>query len=266
MAEAVKEKLDARAASVSAHTLYRLAPFLAKRDECFFRGGGVANLWGWRVEPCAAGGVLVVATDGVSAGVIHDPEGRASEPVTIMASEGLLKAITPPPPVTVHYPGDFDEIPLPDDFQPGQVVAMAIFVAVYDKGIDKRAPDEPGGEHYALYTESAEDGRIYAGGYRLEREFVDWRGAFDRWVEDDVQPCHQRLAPPAFNAFHRICRGVLDLYGPTDPERPVLVRAVDAPEFVGLVMRGDCSKKPASPPSLPDWLTSVAAAAEGGAA
>lgn len=248
---------DRRTARVSASVLHRLAPFLAKHEECFFRRHGGQNLWGWRVEPCVQGGVIVIATNGVVIGVMRDREGAASEPVTIMASKGLLKAVKPPKKVRVFYPGDWDEVDLPADFQPGDVVAMAMFVAVYDQGIDKREPDEPGGEHYSLYTESAEDGKVYAGGYRLESGFVPWRAAIERWVEDDVQPCHSRMNPGQFNAFRRIGKGVLDLFAPADELKPVLVTSIDEPDFVGAIMRGDPSKRPARPPVLPDWLAAT---------
>ncbi len=250
---------DRRSARVSAAVLHKLAPFLAKRDECLFRRFGGQNLWGWRVEPCAEGGVIVVATNGAVVGVLRDREGAASEPVTIMASKGLLRAIRPPKKVRVSYPGDWDDIDLPDDFQPGDVTAMAIFAAVYDKGIDKREADEAGGEHYSLYTESAEDGSIHAGGYRLEREYVPWRAAIERWVEDDVQPCHSRMNPAQFNAFRRIGAGVLDMFAPADELKPVLVTSVDEPDFVGAIMRGDKAKRPAAPPALPAWIAEVSA-------
>lgn len=257
MAEESNILQDRRMIRVSARVLHKLAPFLAKRDECLFSRYGGQNLWGWRVEPCADGGVLVIATDGIVLGVMRDPTGHANQAATIMASPGLLAAVRPPNKVRVYYPGDWDEIDLPDQFQPGDVVAMSMFVAVYDQGIDKREADEEGGEHYSLYTESAEDGKIYAGGYRLEREYVRWRAALERWQTDEAQPTHQRLNPRAFNAFRRIGVGVLDMYGHSDDERPVLVTSVDEPNFVGAIMRGDKTKRPAAPPALPEWLANA---------
>lgn len=229
---------DRRIVKVSADALHRLTPFLSKRDDCSFFGHGRSALWGWRIEPCPTGGVLVIATCGTVAGVIHDPDGHASEPATILATKALRKAVAPPKERAVYYPGDYATIPLPDEFQPGQVVAMRLFVSVYDaKSSAKDAPqtDEEG---YSLYTESSEEGNVWAGGYRLVSDYVDWRRAFAAWCPDKTTSSRARLDPRLFHAFRRIGIGPLDLSMPADENRPVLVQSAEQPDFVGLIMRG----------------------------
>ncbi len=246
--------------SVSTNALYRLAPLLADREESFWHGGPRSQLWGWRIEPCAAGGVLVIATSGTVIGVIHDPEGRASKPATILASKGLRKAVAPPKKRTVYFPGDHDKVDLPDEFQPCRLMATTLFASVHS--ISDCAPpaegDAPvadeGEERYALYTEYAEEGSAWAGGYRLHADYADWRRVFANWTVGSTTLCHQRLSPKLYSAFRRIGRGVLEIAMPEDQAAPVLVQSSDHPEFVGAIMRGDMNRQSPPPPSIPTWL------------
>ena len=116
---------DLKPCAVQASTLYRLMPLLSSRDECCGHVGPRGAIWGWRIEPAPEGGVLAIATNGIAIGVIHDPQGRAHEPVTILASPGLRGAVCPPPPREIYYVGDHDFMELPDAFQPGTVYATA---------------------------------------------------------------------------------------------------------------------------------------------
>lgn len=254
------EKPETLGVTVTASVLHRLTPLLAKRSNSFLGGG--RHLWGWRVEPCAEGGVLVIATNGTAAGVIHDPEGRATKPATILATKGLRKAVAPPPLRRVFYPGDYDDIALPDDFQPGNVYAHSLFVCIYDKASAAASEDaDPGDEHYSLYTESAEEGSIWSGGYRLVPEYVDWRRMFNGWTCGATTPSNQRLSADLFAAFRNISREPLDLAMPESENSPVMIRCKAQPDFVGMIMRGRMSLDPPEPAAVPSWMAPFSAEA-----
>lgn len=249
---------DHASARVSASTLHRLSPLLMDRGAATERVGAGQHLWGWRVEPCEAGGALVIATNGTSIGVIHEPRGYASRPVTILASEGLRAAVTPPPLKGVYYPGDYDEVPLPDEFQPGTVFATRVGVFVSRKSDDAPASRETAGDDSPMiYSEMAEFGNVWAGGYRLADEWVHWRRTFAMWKPSDTAPSHHRLAPGVLSSFRNIHDSTLDLAFPADSADPVLVRSWDDPAFVGLLMLGRMENPPPVAPALPAWLGST---------
>lgn len=72
-------------ASFRAKYLPILALFAAKRDVRYY-------LEGFRIEPApmAVGGVLLIATDGHTAVIIHDPQGGATEPAIVPIPKELL--------------------------------------------------------------------------------------------------------------------------------------------------------------------------------
>lgn len=251
-------------AKVTASALHRLLPLLADRGDSIERGGGGQYLWGWRIEPSADGGVLVIATNGAAMGVIHDPKGRTSGPVTILASDGLRAAVTPPPLRPAYYVGDYDEIPLPDQFQPGAVFASGVG-AFMSSLADEAAGAEADEDSPMLFHEMAEFGNVWSGGYRLVESYVDWRRALAAWSISDTTPSHQRISPSVFRGFCNISPGTLEVSMPEDLDKPVLVQAQEHPDFVGILMRGRMAVHPPPYPSLPDWLAPAPPAALGAA-
>lgn len=255
--------IDLRVTHVSASALHRLEPLLARRRDCIMRPNAGRHLWGWRVEPCPAGGVLIIASDGLVMGVVHDPEGVAKEGVTILASKGLRKAVKPPKARQIYYPGDMDEDELPDRFQPEKVTATSLFVAVWDReAVKDPSARAEGDEGRSLYTESAEEGSIWAGGYRLVDDYLPWRRVVEQWQQEDIAPANFRLGTRPFAAFRHFDSDTLDLSAPSDHTLPVLVRAKDHPDFVGFAMRGNMTISPPAPAGLPAWLAPVPAEAE----
>lgn len=247
--------MDLRVTHVSASALHRLEPLLARRRDCIMRPNAGRHLWGWRVEPCPAGGVLIIASDGLVMGVVHDPEGVAKTGVTILASKGLRKAVKPPKARPVYYPGDMDEAELPDQFQPEKVTATSLFVAVWDReSVKGSQPREENDEGRSLYTEAAEEGAIWAGGFRLVDDYLPWRRIVEKWKPEDVAPANFRLGTKPFAAFRHFDRNVLDLSAPADHTLPVLIRTSEHPDFIGFAMRGNMSIRPSAPPELPEWL------------
>lgn len=249
-----KAEFERQSARVPAKTLYRLLPLLASRDAASLRFGGGQNLWGWRVEP-AKDGAIVIATNGTAIGAIFDAEARATAAVTILGSEGLRKAITPPPRHTVYYPGDWDELDLPDEFQPGTVFATSIGVYVTRKADDGASSDDGDSsddERPMHYSEAAEFGNIWAGGYRLVPEFPYWRRTFSAWSAPEHVSPHQLIAPEILSAFRNITDEPLNLAFSADNAAPVLVRARGLIDFAGLFMRG---RDGDLTPTLPDWLS-----------
>lgn len=242
--EAAPKHMSAR---VSSDVLRRLAPMLAPEGE-FTR----MSLRGWRVEPLGAEGVLVVATNGYVFGAMRDPKGRASGPMTIFPSKGLLEAIKPPKPITVYYPGDWDEEPLPDKFMPGDVYAWSLGVHVFDRTPDADRGEESEGR--SLWSEMAEDGNVWRGGFRLLDDYVPWRRAFKAWTRDEATTSDFRLSPSLFALFSEIDTGTLELSAPEDHASPVLVRCARLPDFVGLIMRGSMTVHPPPPMEIPEWI------------
>ena len=263
MSAAAPRKYEFLHSVVSASALHRLAPLLARRRDCMLRAGGGRYLWGWRVEPCAAGGVLVIATNGIVMGVIHDPQGTATQSVTILASKGLRRAVKPPKARPVYYPGDIDEVELPDQFQPEKVTAHSLFASVWDRAhITDESPPGENDDDRSLYTERAEDGPIWGGGYRLVEEYLPWRRVVENWKPEDLTPANFRLGTRAFAAFRHFDQDTLDLSAPSDNNLPVLVRAREHPDFIGFAMRGSMEIAPPSPAELPDSLAPGPAPAE----
>lgn len=71
---------------VSARLFAAVAGFRSVHDIRYY-------LNGVHVTPCEAGGVFIVATDGHQMCVAHDPDGRATEPVILMCTKSLDKAV-----------------------------------------------------------------------------------------------------------------------------------------------------------------------------
>ncbi len=78
--------MSKRKISVSARAIAALLPFISKEETRF-------HLTGIRIEPSAAGGVLLIATDGHAMGVIHDPEGTTDGEHLVSLPSSLAKAV-----------------------------------------------------------------------------------------------------------------------------------------------------------------------------
>lgn len=248
-------KSDYFAIIVPASALWRTAPLLAARDDVVWRSGFGRHLWGWYIEPHPDGGVIVVATDGKIIGILREPEGRADRGCFILASDGLLKAVAPPAPITGYMEGDTVEVPARSIEVPGLVFASTVGCFIQHSG-DYPADDADDQTNaFNLYAEMAEYGNTWAGGYRLIESGHGWRKIVEAFVQPEVATPY--LDPALLAAFSRVQTGGWIIYTQADREAVYQVRHPAAADFVGYIM--PC-RWPSTPPAgLPDWLNAIKA-------
>jgi len=202
-------------------------------------------MWGWYVEPHPEGGVIVVATDGRAIGVMIDRSGHASTGCFIYATDGLKAAVAPPKPLIAFGEGDAWPIDPRDIEVPGDVIATSVGVFVQHKG-DYEDEDN----QFSLYTEMAEYGSIWSGGYRLIAETMNWRRIPDAFGKPE--PSTVYLDPSLLVRFSRVRDQGWFVYTQADRDAVYRVSHPLEPDFVGFIM--PCRTESVPAPAYPDWF------------
>lgn len=234
-----------RSARVSASILHRLSGLLADRDDCACRTGFGRHMWGWYVEPHPDGGVIVVATDGRAIGVMIDRSGHASAGCFIYATDGLKAAVAPPKPLIGFNEGDSWPVDPRAIEVPGEVYATTAGVFVQHSG-DYEVEDN----QFSLYAEMAEFGSVWAGGYRLIAETMDWRRIPNAFTAPE--PSFAYLDPSLLARFSRVRDQGWFVYTQADRDGVYRVAHPLEPGFVGFIM--PCRTDSVPQPTDPDWF------------
>lgn len=229
--QALADKFDRSVARFQARYLHALEPIIRSAQEC--------ESWSMKagliVEPCDTGGVILVATDGVTLAVIHDPKGRATRVMRITIEDGTFEAVTPRPPVTMWSEGEPVDIPQPDWAQPGIVMAWGlacgVFPVMHLPGADPRFSP-------LLHEAMAEEGNEYTGRYRIHADppALPWRKMLG--TERGTATGCIHLFPHHADRFTRMAAllGTPLQFNLGDPKKPILISAPGHPEFIGAVM------------------------------
>lgn len=115
-------------ARLRADILWAIEPFVRYQRK-------LASLHLWEgeifIEPCADGGVIVVAVTDHAMAVFHDATGHATCAMTISVPTKGFAACATPAPVEMTFEGQPYAVPLPEYLQPGQVYVSTagMFVA-----------------------------------------------------------------------------------------------------------------------------------------
>ncbi|TWD54514.1 hypothetical protein FB480_103426 [Agrobacterium vitis] len=160
-------KVKSLLAFTKAKYLHILKPIV---DEANSHGDEL-RLWkgALSIEPAEIGGVYLTATCGLTLAVIHDPDGRATEPMTLDIPEAAYDVAKGPEPTFMTFEGGSYTLQAPAWAQPG----TAYF---YDAGIHispkMRHPDWAEEDNYfqpALYSRSAS--------FRYHNSGMDYRAS-----------------------------------------------------------------------------------------
>jgi hypothetical protein len=218
-----------------AEYLHALEPMIRRSQALWDR----PTVRGLIIEPCAAGGVLLVSTDGVCLTAIRDPDGRASERARVYIPDRIFAAVAPPAGVPMWSEGESWNEPLPEWAQPGQVYLWQLAAFVLPK---MHRPGDDGEDHPLLGQASLEEGNVHSGGYRVfhDENPLPWRKVFAKYapaetgfvgLDRDVLGIFSRVADLfAENGSY----GLLITMG--EPGGALRVQVKNAPDFVGLVM------------------------------
>ena len=247
------KKSEARSVRVAADVLHRTAGLLANRDECALRMGFGRHIWGWYVEPHPDGGVIVVATDGRAIGIMLDKAGYANAGCYLYATDGLKAAITPPKPLIGFCEGDMVEVDPREIEVPGDVYATEAGVFIQHKG-----DYEDADQQFSLYHEMAEYGSVWAGGYRLIAETMDWRRIPDSFTTPS--PSLVYLDPALLASFARVKENGWFVHTQADASGVYRVSHPFVTDFVGFIM--PCRRDGDAKPIDPDWFTKARAQSE----
>lgn len=187
-------------------------------------------LKGVLVEPCPAGGVIAVATDGHTLIAFHDPDGSAPRPAILRCDAGLLALMRERPDAPLSST---------DCLEPGLVARLSLFHACDDE--DELEPS------------------VDAAGFAevMEGDFPAWRRAVPASVPSGASPApsiqarfYGRFAGPArWNA--RVENAALLVR--QNGRGPALVLpgfSVGGKPWIGCVMPMECDP----PEMLPAWL------------
>ncbi len=238
---------DREFVTVSAHRFRYAARFVARDIAHIHLSGGV------RVEPIKEGekGVLLIATDGRRMVVIHDDDGYCRKPVTVHASEAMLKACETPVLPFLHSEGERLHASLVCSLPPQIVPDVACFSPIgafvlskasREKGEEGDAEDCPP----SIWNEFAHDDPKhwdYATTF-LTIDYVGWRGALRQTLEAEPAP----VMTTEFYPDH-IADFAMWPVSPDPEQKPTLridwrgpggvaaiVTISEAPEMIGLLM------------------------------
>jgi hypothetical protein len=245
---------DKWSAVISARYVVALSAILADQDPYY------TGVQGLQIEPCSAGGVLLVATTGRTLAVIHDVDGRAKVPRRVVLPNAVIDACRPPRLPALYSEGeeiDRTALDVPDWMIPGTVLLWSIACMVFPKG-----KDAPG----ILCDRFSEEGPVWRTGhdYRLypPNELINWRKTVPKSAATSLA-APLWLNPKYLQQFaamagtldeDAIYRGLKLWIG--DPDGPIVVRAQYMPEFFGLVMPIKSAAMEAVD-AFPDWLAPV---------
>lgn len=239
-------------AGFHAKYLHALEPIIrsSQEDDRYFDRDG---LW---VEPCAEGGVLLIATDGVCLAAVRDPEGHATQAMRVYIPDAIFTAVAPPPPVTAWSQGEKLAVPLPEWAQPRSVFFYELAAMVSPA---MHHPSEEPEWSFLLGEATVEEGNHYRGGYRLhETKPLPWRKVLASTSQAGVGEI--AIDPGRLGMFDRLFR----LFFRHDPEGgrsgslimslgategAVRIQILNAPDFVGAFM----PLKKTAVPAIPEW-------------
>ena len=221
--------MSKRKVSVSARAIAALLPFVSKEPNRYY-------LHGIQAEPAPGGGVLLIATDGHTIGVVHDAFAYADAEHILSIPSALAKATKARYGLcgTLHFLGNVVHV-VSEEFPTTQNPAII--------------------SPHHIYSGHAPD---------IDGAFPNWRAIF----HFSEQRTHDG-APTSFNAalvqrFHTAGQALLgrtiaemSIYAPEDGG-PALVRLPSGPDtglaFVGLVMPMRSSMTLADSTLQPDWI------------
>lgn len=134
------------------------------------------------VEPAAKGGVYIAGVSQHGAAVVHDPHGRATEPMTFMFPDSAYKAARRKDPVAMTYCGATHEFDVPEWMEPGDIFCTDAIAFIAPRMIPPRFitwDGEPDIQTPALYqTPLTSRYTIIGESYKLTiGPIVDWRPA-----------------------------------------------------------------------------------------
>lgn len=232
-----------------ADLLHALEPII-RSSQCDWRGFSREGLF---IEPCSEGGVLLIATDGVSLAAVRDPDGKATGNGHVTIPDVIFAAATPPKPVSAWSEGDTLALPLPEWAQPGKVYLWGLAAWVLPQ---MPLPDED--ETHLLAHAPIEDGNVYAGGYRIHTDCLTlpWRRIFSgaaaacERTQVWLDPAKLGMFSRAFDLFRQTkddgsVRGGLNLSLSAD--KAIILRLLNVVDFVGAIMPMDGDDLPAEP-------------------
>ncbi|WP_319520155.1 hypothetical protein [uncultured Martelella sp.] len=145
------------------------------------------------IEPAPAGGVYIAAACRHGVAVVHDPDGRATGPMTIMFPDAAYEAARRRERIAMTYCGERHEFEAPEWMQPGDIFCAEHFAFITPRMIPPRFaadwPEELPLETPALYATSiAHDhqGIVIGESYKVtEGAVVDWRIALDEALQNE---------------------------------------------------------------------------------
>lgn len=205
------------------------------------------------VEP-AEKGIFLIATDGWSLGVIHDPDGWANKPFWALLPAVFCARAAPAAPLQVFCEGPA-EVELPEWAQPGDVLIMPVCAMIRAQMQHPAEEDPECG--YVLASFPIETGNCWReDDFRLKEDAkISWRELFAGPCGAHGSLCINPRILAAFgplrelSAEGRNARFSIELH--EDAGGPHLVRVNGVSEFVGAFM----GQKFVEPDPLPEWLS-----------
>jgi hypothetical protein len=201
-----------------------------------------------RIEPCPAGGVLLIASDGHALAVARDPDGSCTGPMSVDIPDDLLEACRPPQRVYLNHEGEIYAPEMPAWMIPGLVLLTEYGGMLFPKS--KRAR--------GVLWEGSLDKRSL-------NTYPDWRQLIP---SGDLTPISGvALNPDILARFSAAANIEVDgpwaegvtLFGTGDPHLPndcgpIVVRTRTFPDFFGLVMP---MRNGTHDRAVPEWLGGV---------
>ncbi|MEO1985748.1 MAG: hypothetical protein ABGX47_03715 [Martelella sp.] len=199
------------------------------------------------VEPAKEGGVFISVFSGQAMAVIHDPDGTASEALTLDLPDAAFDSCRPQDPVRMTSCGWAFAYRLPEWTQPGKALFRESGVMIFPKMAppDWHADAEEGQDFLPLLfhqTASHSNHLMPGHDYRISRGILhDWRRLITNWMADSFEGDEAHFNPqiPALLA------GFLDVMSPFEMpgikhwlrrKGPNVMTVAGHPEFIGLWM------------------------------
>ncbi|WP_180901222.1 hypothetical protein [Martelella soudanensis] len=199
------------------------------------------------VEPAPEGGVFVSVFSGHAMAVIHDPDGRASEAVTLDLPDGAFDLRRPQDPIRMFSCGWEHAFNLPEWTQPGEALFHEAGMMIFPKMAPPSWHADAGeGEDFlpVLFQQSASGcNRLMPGhDYRISRGIPhDWRRLIANWKAGSFGADEIRFNPQIPALFS----GFLDAMSPhrtlstkhwLRKTGPNVMTVAGHPEFIGFWM------------------------------
>lgn len=239
-------KCQARFKAKYLHALRRILESARERQ---FYDRGI----GFFVEPTERG-VFLIATDGWSLGVIHDPDGVANKPFWALLPANFCARAAPAAPLQVFSEGP-EEVELPEWAQPGDVLIMPICAMITAQMLH---PAEENPEYgYVLANVRIETGNCWReDDFRLKEDAkIPWRRQFAGPFGKHGSLCFNPQIPAVFGPLRELVAedrsAGFSIELNENVQGPHLIRVNGVSEFVGAFM----GQKFVEPDPLPEWLS-----------